>query len=244
MITIRIANLNIGIKYRYEFTKSYVSGYVTDKEPDFIVEATDADLEAERLLADGPYENEYLEYVAVYRKIADKLTEYEGAVFHGAVIVLDGKAYIITARSGVGKTTHIRLWLKKFGDKVYVLNGDKPVIRLIDGKIYACGTPYNGKEGYGREGTVELAGIAFLERAKENSYVKLSSSEGLVRFMGQIYMNKDNPMTLTRTLRLADKVLSDIPLYEFRCNMDVSAAEMAAEAFLSDNGQENDIRKL
>ena len=70
MITIRIANLNIGIKYRYEFTKSYVSGYATDKEPDFVVEATDADLEAERLLADEPYEDEYLEYVAVYRKIA------------------------------------------------------------------------------------------------------------------------------------------------------------------------------
>lgn len=233
MITIEIANLNVGIKYRYEFTKSYVSEYATDKAPDFVVEVTDADLEAERLLADEPYENEHLEYVAVYRKIADKLTEYDGAVFHGAVIVLLGKAYIITARSGVGKTTHIRLWLERFGDSVYVLNGDKPVIRMIDGKIYVAGTPYNGKEGYGRQGTVPLAGIAFLERAEENSYARLSASEGLVRFMGQIYMNKDNPLTLTRTLRLADKVLSDIPLYEFRCNMDISAADMAAGAFLS-----------
>ena len=231
MITIRIAELNIGIKYRYEFTRSYVSEYITDGEPDFIVEATDADLIEESRLAEEPTENEYLEYVAIYRKIADKLTEYGGAVFHGAVLEISGKAYIITARSGVGKTTHISLWLERYGDKVSILNGDKPVIREIDGKIYACGTPWNGKEGYGKRGTALLSGIAFLERGEENSYKSLKSGEGLVRFMGQIYMNKENPLVLTRTLRLADKVLSEVPLSELKCNMDISAAECAAEAF-------------
>ena len=232
MITIAVAELNIGIKYRYEFTRSYVAEYQTDAAPDFIVEATDADMKAERELAEEPVADEYLEYVAIYRKIADKLTEYDGAVFHGAVLDVDGKAYVITARSGVGKTTHVRLWLERFGERVSVLNGDKPIIRAIDGGIYAAGTPWNGKEGYGKRGTLPLAGIAFLERAEENSYKKLTASEGLVRFMGQIYINKDNPTFLVKTLRLADKVLSGVPLYELRCNMDVSAAEMARSAFI------------
>jgi len=233
MITIAVAELNIGIKYRYEFTRSYVSDYQTDAPPDFTVEATDADMKAERELAEEPVADEYLEYVAIYRKIADKLTEYDGAVFHGAVLDVDGKAYVITARSGVGKTTHVRLWLERFGERVSVLNGDKPIIRVIDGVIYAAGTPWNGKEGYGKRGTLPLAGIAFLERAEENSYKKLTASEGLVRFMGQIYINKDNPAFLVKTLRLADKVLSEVPLYELRCNMDLSAAEMAKNAFLN-----------
>lgn len=237
MITIRIAELNIGIKYRYEFTRSYVSEYAIDGVPDFIVEATDADLAKEAALAEQPTDNEYLEYVAVYRKIADKLTEYSGAVFHGAVLLVDGKAYIITARSGVGKTTHIRLWLRRFGDKVSILNGDKPVIRVINEKIYVSGTPWNGKEGYGKRGIAPLCGVAFLERGAENSYKTLTASECLVRFIGQIYMNNENPIVLTRTLRLADKVLSQVPLYEFRCNMDVSAAEMAQSAFLSKKGE-------
>jgi len=232
MITIRIADLNIGIKYRYEFTRSYVSEYAVDARPDFTVEATDEDLIEEARLAEEPTENEYLEYVAVYRKIADKLTEYGGAVFHGAVLLFEGKAYIITARSGVGKTTHIRLWLQRFGEKVSILNGDKPVLRIIDGKIYACGTPWNGKEGYGTRGKALLSGIAFLERGEENSYKSLTPSDALVRFMGQIYMNKENPLALTRTLGLADKILSGTALYEFRCNMDISAAEMAKDAFL------------
>ena len=235
MLTVRIAELNIGIIYKYDFTREYVSGYLTDAEPDFTVEATEEDLAKERLLAEEPTEDEYLEYVAIYRKIADKLTEYEGVVFHGAAIELDGRAYIITARSGVGKTTHIRLWKEAFGDKVSILNGDKPVLRVIDGKIYVCGTPYNGKEGYGKPGVKLLSGIAFLERGEENSYSKISASEGLVRFMGQIYMNAENPLAMTRTLRFANKALSEIPLYEFKCNMDISAAEMAKEAFLSNS---------
>ena len=237
MITIKIAELNIGIKYRYEFTRRYVSAYATDAEPDFTVEATDADLIAEAELAEEPTENEYLEYVALYRKIADKLTEYGGVVFHGAVLVLDGKAYIVTARSGVGKTTHIRLWLKKFGEKVYVLNGDKPVLREIDGKIYVSGTPWNGKEGYGRQGIAPLCGIAFLERGEENSYEAVAPTSALVRIMGQIYMNKEAPVALVRTLKLADKILSKTPLYNFKCNMDISAAEMAARAFCGNDAE-------
>ena len=241
MITIRVAELNIGVKYRYGFTREYLSNYITEGAPDFTVEVTDDDLLRESELAEEPTENEYLEYVAVYRKIADKLTEYGGAVFHGAALDVGGKAYIITARSGVGKTTHIRLWLEKFGDKVSVLNGDKPILREIDGKIYVAGTPWNGKEGYGKRGTLPLCAIAFLERDAENSYKKLTASDGLVRFMGQIYMNKDNPLALTGTLKLADKVLSAVPLYEFRCNMDISAAEMAACAFLSKEKEKEEL---
>ena len=234
MITIRIAELNIGVKFRYAFTGEYLCAYETDGEPDFTVEATDADLVREAEFAEEPTENEYLEYVAVYRKIAEKLFEYDGVVFHGAVLDVDGKAYMICARSGVGKTTHIRLWQSAFGDRVSVLNGDKPILRVIDGRVYACGTPYNGKEGMGKRGTLPLSGIAFLMRGEENSYRTVTPAEVLERFMGQIYINNLDGLAVIRTLRLADKILTEVPLYEFRCNMSVDAAKMAASAFLGE----------
>ena len=232
MITIKIADLCVGVKYRYEFTRAFLSGYESEGEPDFTVEVTDADLDFEAELAEESTEYEYLEYAAVYRKIADKITEYDGAVFHGAVLDIDGGAYIIAARSGVGKTTHIRLWLERFGDRVSILNGDKPIIRAIDGILYACGTPYNGKEGYGKRGKLPLRAIAFLERGETNSYSKVTPADALMRFMGQIYINGENPRAVASTLRLANKILSEVSLYEFRCNKDIEAAEMAEEAFL------------
>ncbi len=235
MVTIRIAELNIGIRYKYQFTYDYVKEYITEQSPDFIVEATEKDLENELSLAEDYLPNEYLEYAAIYRKIADKITEYEGAVFHGAVLEVDGKAYLITARSGVGKTTHLHLWQKRYGDKVDIVNGDKPVLRVINGKIYACGTPWRGKEGYGKMVNRCLFGIAFLERAEKNSYSALSPSEAAVRFMGQIYMNRNDSAVILRTLRLSDKILSSVSLFEFKCNMDISAAEMAYGAFIGNN---------
>ena len=234
MITIKIADINVGVKYRYELTRKFLSDYETGDAADFTVEVTDADLDLEQTFAEEPTEREYLECAAVYRKIADKITEYDGAVFHGAVLDIDGGAYIIAARSGVGKTTHIRLWLERFGDKASVLNGDKPIIRVIDGALYVCGTPYNGKEGYGKRANLPLRAIAFLERGENNSYSKITSSDAIVRFMSQIYINGDSPLAVARTLKLANRILTDTPLYEFRCNKDISAAEMAKEAFLGD----------
>ena len=234
MITIKIADLNVGVKYRYEFTREFLSEYESTEEPHFTVEVTDDDLTLEREFAEDQTDDQYLEYAAVYRKIADKITEYDGAVFHGAVLDINGGAYIITARSGVGKTTHLRLWLERFGDEVSVLNGDKPIIREIDGTLYVCGTPYNGKEGYGKKGNLPLRAIAFLERDEKNSYSEITASDALMRFMNQIYINDKNPSATIGTLRLADKILSSAALYEFRCNKDISAAEMAREAFLGE----------
>ena len=48
---------------------------------------------------------------------------------HGAVIRYKGKAYLFTAPSGTGKTTHIRQWLKK-AEGTFVVNGDKPLIKV------------------------------------------------------------------------------------------------------------------
>ena len=49
-----------------------------------------------------------------------------------------------------------------------MLNDDKPAIRLVGGRVYACGTPWSGKYDYSTPGMVPLAGICFLERAEEN----------------------------------------------------------------------------
>ena len=231
-ITLKIAGISVAVKYRYEENREFLMEYETSEVADFSVEVTDDDLAYEATLAEEGLEEVYLERAAIYRKIADRITEYDAAVFHGAVLDIDGGAYVITARSGVGKTTHIRLWLEKYADSVSVLNGDKPIIRDIDGVLYVCATPYKGKEGYGKKENLPLKAIAFLERGEENSYLRITSSEALMRFMAQIYIGADNSLAVARTLRLANKILSKTPLYEFRCNMDLSAAEMAKDAFL------------
>jgi len=231
MITIKIAGLPIGIDNRFKYTEDYVSEFKTDEQPLFTVSASDEDIERECEISGVRIPNEYAENVVMYRKIAERLPDYDGIVFHGAVLECQGRAYAITAHSGVGKTTHTRLWLGEFSD-VKILNGDKPIIRIIDGVPYACSTPWRGKEGYGYNAMRPLGAIGFLSRAKENRAYTANADGTVMRFMNQVYLAKTNTASLVRSMRLCDMILSLTPLYELECNMDTEAAHVARAAFI------------
>ena len=232
MITIKIAGLPIGVDNRFEHIKIQARDYLTDLEPLFTVSVNDDDIEAEKKSSGTDYPSGYYESIIAYRKIADRLFEYDGFLFHGCVIELDGKAYIITASSGVGKTTHTRLWLSEFGKEVSIINGDKPTVRIIDGVAYACGTPWKGKEGYGRNTMKPIAGIAFLARGEKNTAHEISATDAVTRFMTQIYLPRKNPTALTKTMLLADKVIKSVRLVALECNMEPEAAHVCRAALM------------
>ena len=230
MFTVKIADIPIGIDNKYKYVEDISRDYTTSLEPFFTLFATDSEIEHERTLTDENFPVGIFESTAIYRKMAAKLSEFDAFIFHGAVIEFKGRAYLFTAKSGVGKTTHVRLWQEKFGKEVSVLNGDKPVIRIIDGKPYAAGTPWRGKEGYGKPGMLQLSGIAFLERGEINEAHPVSPDDVIMKFATQAYI----PRTAgtAKTLSLFDKVLKSTPLIALRCNMNPEAAEVARSAFL------------
>lgn len=230
MITIKIADISIGIDNKYLHIVDLARDYLTDTTPEFTVSATESELDKEASLSECEFTRGYLEAVVVYRKIAEQLPRYDAFVFHGAVLSYDGEAYAVTARSGVGKTTHTRLWHDAFGDRVHYLNGDKPIVRLIDGVLYACGTPWQGKEDYGRNEMLPLRSIAFLERGEQNRAFEISISDAAVRLASQIYIPKENRVNTLLAMSLLDKLIKGVRLVRLECNMDVSAAHVAMKA--------------
>ena len=235
MITVKIAGLPIGIIHKHERIKIITKNYLTDEEPLFVVSATPEHIEVEKKRVNDPqYGEDYYESLIIYRNIAEKLPEYDAFLFHGAAISYRGKAYIITANSGVGKTTHIRLWHSSFGDEVGIINGDKPIFRIIDGVAYAFGTPWQGKENYGRNVSAPIGGIAFLSRAAENKAYPISASEAVMFFMSQIYLPLEGREALSKTLMLADKLFSSVKLVKLECNMDPEAATVCRDALLGE----------
>ena len=228
MITIRIADLPVGIENRYSYLAELCRDYLTDEKPLFTVSASDEDL-AEEARISGIRNRGCLESTVVYRAIARKLPYYDALVFHGAVLAEEGRAYAFTAKSGTGKTTHLRLWLSEFGDSVHILNGDKPILRYIDGTLFAAGTPWRGKENYGRCEMLPLDSIVFLSRGKENRIEETDPATTLFSFFGQIFMPED-PEAADLTLTLTERILSDARLYRLSCNMDPEAAHVARRA--------------
>ena len=231
--TIKIAGLAIGLEFEYGHTLEYVKEFLTDEPPVFTVCATAEDIKLEHEYSGIRVPDRYAENIVLYRKIAEKLPEYDALVFHGAVLEYDGIAYAVTAHSGVGKTTHTRLWLKEFEGKAKILNGDKPILRIIDGEVYAASTPWRGKEGYGYNGMRKLGAIGFLARGTVNKSRTVTPDDAVMRFMNQVYISKVNVLSLTRSMRVCNKLLSGVPLYEFECNMDPDAAHVTRDAFIS-----------
>ena len=231
MFVVKIANIPIGIKNKNDSVEKFYEEYFTDEEPLFVVEASADDEEYNKRKYNIDPSEPYGENMSIFRAISERLAEYDAFLLHSSVIKKENRIYAISAESGVGKTTHTRLWVSEFGDEVKIINGDKPIVRLIDGKPFIFGTPWRGKEGYGENDFGELSGIAFIERALENRAYDIALADADVRFIKQVYLPEKNPKNLILTLKLVNKVLRLIKLIRLECNMKGEAAHVCLRAF-------------
>ena len=166
-----------------------------------------------------------------------QLLGFGGFCLHASAVVRDGKAYLFSGRSGVGKSTHTRLWIDTFGGDTRVINDDKPALRCIDGVWYAYGTPWCGKDGINLNERAPLAGICFLKQANQNRIRKIEPSEAFQKFYGQTIRHMDNAHELDALLRLMEDLLSKIPVYELE-NLPEPAAAMLSYETMSQGTME------
>ncbi|MBQ9080254.1 MAG: hypothetical protein IJY27_04195 [Clostridia bacterium] len=233
MFTIKIAELKIGIDNKYAAIERQCRDYVIDCDtPDFCVMATDEDIEAESAISPYSKNPAYSESVCIYRHICKRLPEYEAFLLHAAVVECDGAAYAFTARSGTGKSTHVRLWLEKFGDRTRIINGDKPIIRFVNGEARIYGTPWCGKEGYNINTSAPLRALCFIERGETNVIRPFTGKDMIGRLMGQVLIPHDIAGVL-RLTALLDRCVRQIPCYLLACNMDISAAQVAYDGMVN-----------
>ncbi len=223
---ISIAGLVIDVKNRYPYFREFCKGYeVEGKKADFSVEVSDEVLK--KAVSENPdYPDDYIESLEIYRIICRKALDYDAMLMHSAAVSVNNEAFLFTAVSGTGKTTHISLWEKKFGDEMTIINGDKPLIRMIDGRFYACGTPWRGKEDFGENIMIPIKAICVLERGKENEIKKIPPAEAISTMLVQTLRTNDLS-EMEKMLTLTDKLLKSVPFYRLKCNMNPDAADVS-----------------
>ena len=227
MIKIKIADFVIQIDNKYDFIEKQCAQYLTDEENvDLFVSCTSEEMEKEKASSPYPFPDGYIESLCVYRSICLEIVKSDAILVHSAVIEVDGNAYAFLARSGTGKSTHIALWRKALGEKVHIINGDKPIFRYINGDLLAYGTPWCGKEGWHKNTSAKLKAICFLERGEENSIDPISPSDSSGRMLRQILMPSE-PQGAIKTLELVDRMLKDVPLWLLKCNISEESAILA-----------------
>lgn len=134
----------------------------------------------------------YFEYNYTMSRFTDEVF-FDSFCFHASAIAVDGKAILFSADSGTGKSTHASLWKKYMTNHtIEPNNDDKPLIRFIDGKPYAYGTPWAGKHGIHTNTKAPVKALVFLSQAKENSIEKIASKDAFSMVLNKFLVVKTN----------------------------------------------------
>lgn len=225
-----LADEYIEINSVYDELKNFFKDYlVNDVTPDFSVSLSKEDILAEQeATSENQFSPAYLETLALLRKLAEILPSHNRILMHGASISYNEHAYLFTAPSGTGKSTHIRLWKKYLGDDVKIVNGDKPFISL-ENEPMIYGSPWAGKENWHRNCKKPLKGICFVQRGTTNSIRRIEASDCLSLLFKQVYLPADT-LAAGLTLELVDMLIKKVPLYVLTCDMSEDAVRCSFEA--------------
>lgn len=224
-----MADVPFSMKSSYSFTPEMCTKYEDAESlaaPLFEIEVTREEIAAENHGEAEDFSDDYLESLALYRKLCEKMLEYDVFLLHCSAVAVDGKAYLFTAPSGTGKSTHTRLWREYFGKDAIMVNDDKPLIQVREDGVYVCGTPWSGKHCLDTNIKVPIQGICVLRQGAENQIQRIGPADAYAELYRQAYRPKDRQKVL-KTLSLLKVLAENIPMYRMACNISREAVEVS-----------------
>lgn len=229
----RIADLNVEINPKYKLAGQRLKPYIiqSDKSDkvDITVSVTDGEI-TQRCMLGNNIDRQEAEDVLILTKFCNAVLDgFDGFFFHSSCLELDGEGYAFSAVSGTGKSTHTALWQKHFGNRVTMINDDKPIIRRCGGRFYVYGTPWMGKANIGTNTKAPLKAVYILERAKENRAARVLPSQVLRQLFEAAVIDVERSR-MERLLELFDGCFSVTPLFLLGCNMEDGAVITAYNA--------------
>lgn len=247
-ITVEIAGVTAFILCRFQENYEFLLPYQTVAAPAFTVEIMpeDIDFSQEHLTRyfgepSEPYNDILLENVSIQNVLSRRLLEYNVLALHGSALCMDGEAVIFTAKSGTGKSTHARFWREVYGDRVWMINDDKPMIRLENGSARVYGTPWDGKHHLSRNASAPLRAIVKLERDEENRIEPMNRADAFQLLMTHGAVTRRGPMRLSgaaklRAMALETALTDAADFYRLGCAMTPDAARVAWEGIQRHQG--------
>ncbi len=224
---IEIAGVPVRIRCRYP-QRGFFADYLSGREPQFTVEPTDSNLADmdRRLRRKDPvsWPEPTLENLAIHALLAEEMVMHGVLLLHGSALCMDGQAVIFIARSGIGKSTHARYWRERFGDRVWMINDDKPMIRTDD--LHVCGTPWDGKHHLSRNASAPLKALVWLRRDTTDHIEPITAAEAFPVLVRCAY-HSDDPARMARITALEQRLLGAVRFYRLGCTLDPEAAGIA-----------------
>ena len=223
-----IAGITVGYDAKYDMLKNRSVPYLCNEAQSVQVVIKPDYNEHEKSLPEYPLlDIQSLEYMFAGSVFYTALIDNGGFLLHASAVVVDGVAYCFSAPSGTGKSTHTSLWLDVFADKgAYIINDDKPAIKLVDGVPIVYGTPFSGKYDINVNTSVPLKAICFIERAETNSIKQITPFKAATMILDQT-IRPEEESRMDRLFENIEAVVTRVPSFILSCNISRDAAILA-----------------
>ncbi len=234
--TVELAGVPIEVvcahRENYEFFREYWS----DKTPVERCEYSDLHFdtvkrvrEAVRIeegLTSATLSDECVENLTLDWRLGEALVARDVLQFYGSALSMDGVAYVFTAPSGTGKSTHARFWRETFGDRVAMINDDRPLVKIREDGAVVYGSPWTGKHKLGRNISAPLKAIVWLTRGEENRIERITPTQAFPVVFREAH-NSSVVEQLRRIMELERLLLRSTPCFKLTCNLNPDAAIVA-----------------
>lgn len=187
----------------------------------------------------------FAEYAFIIEDVERCIIPHGRSFFHSAAVLYNGGAYLLTGRSGVGKSTQYHNLNGLYGDNIAILNGDKPVLEFAnDDRIIVHSSPWMGKERWGSAGLAHpLQCIVCLEQADENRIERISTTEALPAVYGQFLYKQETKELVNRICDYTEMILRNVPVYKMSNRGDPASSKMLFEQVIEPISKNSDIGK-
>ncbi len=214
-IEIMLGDLRIRLGLRFPQTAGFADGFITKRDCDACdVFVPDEDIPRYPLVCTSGVLDPFSEWYMLMARTSAYLLKHDRVLLHGVSFLWEGKAWILTAPSGTGKTTQLRHWQRLYSDEIELINGDKSVLCLREnGSLWVCPSPWTGKEQDAGYSSGELGGIILLRQAASNTLRPLVPRESVRPLFSQFLMLGDTEEEVRAAGKLLDALVSKTPIW-------------------------------
>lgn len=163
--------------------------------------------------------------------ICSRFAEFNTIFLHGSFVAYQGSGVVFAGYSGVGKTTQARLWNEYLNAEP--VNGDKVFLRIIDGEVFAFGSPWKGSSEYCLNKKAPLKGVVVLRQSKENAIKKLNTLECIELFMPHVFLPHWDEDNLLKAIDTFNIILEKTPVWLLECRPDEDAVKLTKETIFN-----------
>lgn len=159
------------------------------------------------------------------------LTALGAVSLHSSFITHCGQAILFSAPSGTGKSTQAALW-EQYAHAEQI-NGDRSVIRCVDGVWTAFGFPFAGSSGIYKNKSAPIRAIVVLRQAKDNTIKRLGASEAFRLLYSETAIQRWNTQGHAAAVDLLIRLSAAVPVYRLCCTPDARAVALLQQTLSS-----------